>query len=484
MTILEEMKNETTNVAPKVPSSRPRPERRRKTKMEIFKETTLPLIIVGVAAIFILTFIIGSIVRGVQKRKAEEAASIAASEAVAEEESRLSAEVNQIISSAEALAASYDYDEAIAMIDSFSGNIGGYPELQDARVRYEFNKGSLVPWEDPNTIINLSFQTLIADPVQAFSHAEEGSTMRHHYITVNEFQSILERLYANDYILVGLKDFVQTETDVNGQTVYKYKELMLPEGKKPIVLTQTNVNYVLELVDSDGDMIADQGGAGVASKLVLSEDGSITCEMVDSEGSTIRGAYDLIPILDAFVKEHPDFSYRGAKAVLGLTGFDGLFGYRTDPDGRETFGEESYQNDVATVQAIADVLRNNGYELGCYTYENRPYGVYALSEIQADQQMWNDEVVPVLGAFDVMVFAQTSDINSGMLYTGEKYEYLKSIGYNYFLGFATEGDSFTFIADEYIRQGRILVTGNNLENNTALFNRIFDTEDLLDPARG
>ena len=56
------MKNETTNVAPKAPSSRPRPERRRKTKMEIFKETTLPLIIVGVAAIFILTFIIGSIV--------------------------------------------------------------------------------------------------------------------------------------------------------------------------------------------------------------------------------------------------------------------------------------------------------------------------------------------------------------------------------------------------------------------------------------
>ena len=484
MTILEEMKIETTNVAPKAPSSQPRPERRRKTKMEIFKETTLPLIIVGITAVFILTFVIGSIVRGVQKRKIEQAAGIAASEAAAEEEARLNDEVATILMAAEMLASQYNYDTAIAVIDNFSGNIGAYPELQDARVRYEYNKNALVPWEDPNTIINLSFQNLIADPARAFSHPEEGSSMRHHYITVSEFQSILERLYANDYILVGLKDFVQSDTDDNGQTVYKYKELMLPEGKKPIVLTQTNVNYVLELVDSDDDMIADQGGAGIASKLVLASDGSIVCEMIDADGNPTYGAYDLIPILDAFVSEHPDFSYHGAKAVLGLTGFDGLFGYRTDPDGREAFGEEAYQNDVATVQAIADALRINGYELGCYTYENRPYGVYALSEIQADQLMWNDEVVSVLGAFDIMVFAQTSDINSGMLYTGEKYEYLKSIGYNYFLGFATEGDSFTFIDDEYVRQGRILVTGNNLESNTSLFNGIFDTEDLLDPARG
>ena len=481
---MEEMKKETTNVAPNPQSARPRPERRRKTKMEIFKETTLPLIIVGVTAIFILTFIIGSIVRGVQKRKIEEAASIAASESAAAEEARLNDEVSTILAAAEMLASQYNYDTAIAVIDNFSGNIGAYPELQDARVRYEYNKNALVPWEDPNTIMNLSFQTLIADPDRAFSHPEEGSTMRQHYITVSEFQSILERLYANDYILVGLKDIVQTETDENGKTTYQYKELMLPEGKKPIVLTQTNVNYVLDLVDSDGDMIADQGGAGIASKLVLTSDGSITCEMIDAEGNTTYGAYDLVPILDAFVREHPDFSYHGAKAVLGLTGFDGLFGYRTDTDGRETFGEASYQNDAATVQAIADVLRNNGYELGCYTYENRPYGVYALSEIQADQQMWADEVVSLLGSFDIMVFAQNSDINAGMLYTGEKYEYLKSIGYDYFLGFATEGDSFTFIDDEYVRQGRILVTGNNLENNTSLFNGIFDTEDLLDPARG
>ena len=98
--------------------------------------------------------------------------------------------------------------------------------------------------------------------------------------------------------------------------------------------------------------------------------------------------------------------------------------------------------------------------------------------------MWNDEVVPISGALDIMVFAQDSDINSGMLYSGEKYDYLKSIGFNYFLGFCTEGDPFTFIAEEYVRQGRLLVNGTNLTNNPNWFNGIFDTEDLLDEARG
>lgn len=484
---MESTQNEMTNTeAPKSiyrTPERPRPERHRKTKQELFKENTLPLIILGIAGILIVTFIIGSIVRGVQKRNIEEEASIAASESIAAEDARLEAEMNAILADAEKLATTYDYDGAIALIDSFSGNIGAFSQLQDARVSYEYSKNSLVAWEDPNSIINLSFQTLVADPARAYANEDYGDSMQRNFITVGEFQKILERLYANGYILVSLDDFIEVGSNDDGVDAYQYKTLYLPEGKKPIVLTQTNVNYNLYLVDSDDDMIADQGGVGIASKLVLQSDGSVACEMVQADGSTVTGAYDLVPILDAFVKEHPDFSYRGAKAVLALTGYNGLFGYRTDTDGQEKFGQEAYQKDVATVQSLADALKDSGYDLGCYTYNNKPYGVFALSEIQADMQMWNDEVVPILGSFDIMVFAQESDINSGMLYSGEKYDYLKSIGFNYFLGFCTEGDPFTFIAEEYVRQGRLLVNGENLIHNPGWFNGIFDTEELLDAAR-
>jgi len=465
-------------------SSGARPERRpRQSKQEVFKESTLPVIILGVAALLILVFIIGSITRAIQKKNIEEAASIAVSESIAEEQARLDAEMKSILEESERMAAGYDFDGAVALIDTFSGNIGGYPQLQDARARFEYSKEALVVWEDPNAIINLSFQTLIADPERAYASKKYGSSLKKNFVSVTEFQTILERLYANDYVLVSLNDFITLDTAESGVTYYKYKELYLPEGKKPIVLTQTNVNYNLYLVDSDDDLVADKDGLGIASRMVLDSDGSVTCEIVNADGSTSTGAYDLVPILDAFVEEHPDFSYHGAKAVLALTGYNGLFGYRTHAKARAKLGEEQYEKDVATVQQIAEALKESGYELGCYTYANNAYGKHSLSQIQSDMNKWIDEVVPILGELDIMVFAQNSDINSGVLYSGNKFEYLKSVGFKYFLGFCSEGNPFTFIAEDYVRQGRLLVTGSNVRNKSSWFANIFDTEGVLEDIR-
>lgn len=488
--------NERTDIAaekPSVAEQKPsgtflrepaRPQRRpRMSKQDMFKQNTLPAIILGISALLILIFIIGSITRSIQKHQVEKEASIAVSESVAAEQARLEAEMNSILDKAENMAAGYDFDGAIKLIDSFSGNIGGYPKLQDARARYEYSKEALVPWEDPNSIVNLSFQMLIADSSRAFSHSEYGSSMHNNFITVNEFRTILERLYENGYVLVNVHDLVEVNSSNSGSSYFTYKELLLPEGKKPLVLTQTNVNYNLYLVDSDEDMIADKNGVGFASKLVLDSDGSVVCEIVNSDGTVSTGDYDLIPILDAFVEEHPDFSYHGAKAVLALTGYNGLFGYRTNSEGRALFGEEQYEKDVAAVKAIAETLTNSGYELACYTYGNNPYGTYSLSQIQAEMNVWADEVTPILGDLDIMVFAQNSDINSGVLYSGDKFEYLKTLGYQHFIGFCTEGDPFTYIAEDYVRQGRLLVTGYNLKNNAAWFAPIMDTTGLLDEAR-
>lgn len=475
-----------TRPAPKAPavrsnSSTAKPPQRRKrlSKQDQFKQNVLPLIILAVAALLIVVFIIGSITRAVQKSKVEKEASIAASESIAAEQARLEAEMNTILAEAEVIAAGFDYDGAIALIDSFSGNIGGFPKLQDTRAQYELARTELIPWEDPNTIVNLSVQTLLADVERAFSNEGYGTSLKRSFITIPEFETILQRLYDNGYILVGIEDLVETDSDGN----FTYKPLMLPEGKKPLVLTQTNVNYNLYLVDSDNDMVADKDGAGIASKLVLDTDGSVTCEIVNADGTISTGNYDMIPILDDFVDAHPDFSYRGAKAVLALTGYNGLFGYRTDDDGREKFGEEQYEKDVAAVKEIAETLTASGYELACYTYGNNAYGNYSLTQIQAEMNKWNEEVVPILGNIKTMVFAQKSDINSGVLYSGEKFEYLQSVGFEYFVGYCTEGDPFTFISEKYIRQGRLLITGEDLSHNKNWYTPFFDTADLLDPAR-
>ena len=465
-------------------SNRPvNPRRRKRTKLQTFKESYLPMIIAGAAFILILIFIVGSITRAVQKNKAEKEASIAASSSLAEEQARLEQQASTLLAQAEEMAAGFDYEGAIAALNSFEGDMSDYPDLYDKLVAYESALSNTVAWDDPNQIPNLSFQLLIADPERGFTNETYGYSINRNFITTDEFSKILQQLYDNGYILVDLDDFVTTETDQDGMTVFKSKTLRLPNGKKPIMLTQTNVNYNYYLIDSDGDKVPDADGGGFASKLLWDGE-KFTCEMVDSAGQTVTGDFDLVPILEAFVKKHPDFSYKGAKATLALTGYNGLFGYRTHPDAANIFGDEAYRQAIQEAAAVAKALRENGYTLACYTYENIPYGQSSLTEIQSDMSDWSNEVVPLLGQMDILAYAQLSDITTEQTYSGEKFDALQNLGFRYYLGFCEDGKPWTTITAQYVRQGRILVTGANLAYHADWFKNLFDPSSVLNSSRG
>lgn len=460
-------------------SSRPvNPRRKKPTPMQIFKERFLPLIIVALTLILIIVFIVGSITRAVQRNKiAKDAA-----EALLAEENRISQEAEDIATEAALLADRYDYPAAIALIDSFSGDLNQYPELTTMRNQYVTAESQLITWDDPNSVLNLSFHMLIADPARAFGHEEEGGTCEYHYITIDEFNRALDQLYANDYILVSLDDFVTKQTNENGDEVLVSTSLRLPAGKKPLIITQTNVNYDLFLVDSNGDMIADKDGCGYASKLVLDASGKVVCEYIDADGQTLTGAYDLIPILDAFVENHPDFSYRGAKAIIALSGHEGLFGYRTGTEFENHFGTAVHDEEVAAAKAVATALIRSGYDLACYTYENVAYGSMTQEQIQQDQTNWLQQVEPIIGHTDTLVYAKTSDITDAAEYSGGIYDFLKQAGYWKFIGQCTNGTPWATVNPAYLRQGRIMVTGNNLINNPSWFENILDPATVLDMA--
>lgn len=459
------------------------PRRRKRSKVQIFKEVYLPVIIAGVALVLILVFIIGSISLSVQKKKAETEASIASSIAQAEEEALLAQEAQQLLAEAEALAAGFDYDGAIALLYSFRGDIVKTEAISNQIAAYEQAKSQLILWDDPSQIPNLSLQLLIADPPRAYNHAVYKDSINRNFITTDEFSDILQQLYNNGYILVNLDDFITTEANEAGNTVYKSKPLYLPKGKKPIVLTQTNVNYNIYLIDSDGDKLPDKDGGGFASKLILDENSKFACEMVDSSGQTVTGKFDMVPILEDFIEAHPDFSYQGAKAILALTGYNGLFGYRTNPEAKAQFGEDAYNAAVQGATQIANALREKGYVLACYTYENIPYGSNSVTEIQADMQSWTSEVVPIIGNTDILVYAQLTDITDETTYSGDKYNLLSSLGFRYYLGFCWEGTPWASITDDYVRQGRILVTGANMTHKSSWFANLFDSAMVLDTTR-
>ena len=90
-------------------SSTRQPRRKRKSKLQIFKETLLPVIIAGIAIILILVFIVGSIVRGVQKNLYEAKLEQEASQAHAALLAEQTKEAEKILNEAKMMCAGYDY---------------------------------------------------------------------------------------------------------------------------------------------------------------------------------------------------------------------------------------------------------------------------------------------------------------------------------------------------------------------------------------
>ncbi len=459
------------------------PRRRRRSKLQIFKEAYLPVLVVLLAVVLVIVIIVTSISRGVQKKKDALEESIANSIAAEEEKARLDNEAQLILSQADVLMQTYDYEAAVALLNSFSGDLSVYTEINDKIIACETAQKGMVAWTDPSQVVNLSFQLLMADPARSFSNETYGYSFNRNFITTGEFSGILQQLYSNNYVLVELSDFIEEQTDANGKVTYKAKPLYLPKDKKPLVLTQTNVNYSYYLIDSDGDRLPDANGSGFASKL-LWDGNTFTNQMVDATGKTVTGAFDLVPILENFVAQHPDFSYKGAKATLALTGYNGLFGYRTHPRAAQYFGEDAYRKDIEDVKVLIAALRERGYTMAFYTYDNVSYGEYSTDLIQVDLQDWANEAVPIIGELDILVYAQQSDITSDQFYSGEKYELLRNAGFRYFLGFCNGGAPWATITNDYVRQGRLMVTGSNLAYHADWFASLFDAASVLDSSRG
>ena len=461
------------------------PRRRKRSQWQIFKEAYLPAIIACAALLMILIFAIGSISRGIQGKQAEEQAQLAAQKAEKEKNEQLAKEAKQLLAEAAKLAAQYDYDGAIALLDSFSGKASAFKDLAARREEYAAAKSALVLWDNPSQVVNLSFQLLISDPERAFNDDVYGRSFNRNFITTGEFSKILQQLYENGYILVRMSDITTTTTNPDGSATVVAKDLYLPNGKKPLIITQTNVNYNTYIVDGDGDKLADKDGAGFANRLLVDDNGNLACELINADGSISTGPYDLVPILEAFIETHPDFSYKGARAILALTGYDGLFGYRTNPESDEYFGRMYYGDQIIQATEVAKAVRAAGYELACYTYANESYGDYSAAQVQADINRWLEEVVPILGDVDILVYAQNDDIAApNTPYSGDKIKILMDAGFNCFIGFNNDGASWFTEGTGYVRQGRLMVHGGNLAYKSGWFEGIFDAKAVLDSSRG
>ena len=446
--------------------------RRKKSKLQLFKEVYLPPIIACMTLILVLSFAIGSLTNAIEARRIENDEKDKQMAAESEAADLIEQEYQALMDGAKLKASGYDYEAAVGLIDSFSGDITQYPDMVALRAEYVNTMTQLIEHRDPSLIPNLSFHVLIEDLERALKDESLGGKYNRNFVSTGEFRQILEHLYANGYVLVDFDSFV-TATTFNDSQSYIPKPIYLPSGKKPVMITETMVNYFMYMVDPDKDGTPDANGAGFANKLVV-ENGKIKAAYVDASGNNLVGDYDLVPILESFIEEHPDFSYQGARATLAVTGYEGIFGYRINTSNQATKGAAWLEAECNAAKEVVQALRNKGYTLACFTYKNENYGGMSAAQIQADLTEWTKNITPVIGQVDTLVFAQESNLSS---YTSSAFDVLYNTGFRYFVSSDTK--PWATVENTYVRQNRLMVTGRTMQHYSDQFNGLFDCAAIL-----
>lgn len=307
------------------------------------------------------------------------------------------------LNTAARLAASYDYTAALEEIAKISEEHAEDDRVISAKIEYQRLLGQMV--EYGGDVAHFSVKTLVADPSRAFDGDDMSSYYNNWTLTVDEFKAILQSLYDRGYVLMDVHEKVVDIQNEDGTTSFAVNTPSVPEGKTPMVLSFTEANYY--------DY---QQGDGFAGRLVLDENGNVMNEYTDASGQTLIGAYDVIPIVDEFVEEHPDFSLRGAKGIVSVTGYEGVFGY-----GIET--------GASTIAAIADRLKETGWEIACQGFsDNTMESDLDLDELEGDLDTWSSKIGSLVGDTDLLIYPYGEEVTAGTA----KQELLLEKGYQFF----------------------------------------------------
>ena len=402
-------------------------------------------------------------------------------------EEQIAKDVQELIKEADFLAAGYDYEAAVALIQS-DPSYGSSEELDAKIAEYRDADAKLVSYPKMNEITHVFFHTLVVDEERCFDgdYREKGYNL--YMTTVDEFNQILESMYERGYVLVSPYDVAYEVTDESG-THFKYGDIRLPAGKTPFVMSQDDVNYYGYMIgDEDPQLerpaVANAGGDGFAHKIVIGDDGYPTCEYYDADGNLLTGSYDLVPILEDFIQKHPDFSYKGARAVLGMTGYEGVFGYRTKPGHKDFLGEEAYQKEVEQAKEVAQCLRDHGWILASHTYGHPSLGQVSVERVATDTKKWEDTVESIIGKCDIILYPNGSDVAGIEKYTmdNEKFKILYDSGLRYFYN-VDSAVSWCQLGDDYFRGGRRNLDGYRMYNSPGRLEDLFDAKAIFSKAR-
>lgn len=391
-----------------------------KNLMNFFKDKKSPVISALLCLVIFVAAIAGVVITGINDKKA--------------------VAVQEIIAKADKLVLGYMYDEAIGVLEA--SEYANSEEINNKKQEIIAKKSELVSYD--GQFYHVFFHSLIVYPELAFDgdYTHEGYDMW--MTTVSEFKAMLPQLYERDFILYSIADIKEGD------------KVLLPPGKKPLIISVDDVNYY-DYMDKDG----------FADRLVLDDYGNIMCEVKTPSGEieyTYEG--DVMPILDKFVEQHPDFSYRGAKGIVAVTGYEGIFGYNfIKADGEEK------EKLMAEGKKIAAALKKSGWLLACHSYTHNDYfkdGKVSGEDLHYDTNRFKERIFDAVLQPDIYISPFGYHLSEG----DERLQYLKDMGYSTFCPVSSAMRTF-FTKEGVLIQERFNLDRYNMRTKKEFINKTF-----------
>ena len=365
------------------------------------------------------------------------------------EDEALIAERNSVIEQSKMLYRGYFYDEAIQLLNA-------NPELVNDETKSIENEiketiDGLVLYED--NVKHIFFHSLILYPEYLFPNLSVPTGgYNEGFAYKSELEKILPQLLERGYVLYNINDIFAK--DASG-TMTK-KDIYLPPGKIPLVLSVDDPSY--------------HYGIGFANKMILDENGELATEVITPENEkiiTYDGDVELV--INNFVAEHPEFSYRGNKGIVASTGYLGIFGY-------DLKTEESRQQ----ATAVCEKLKATGWLFASHSFTHNRVGFWGqdsnASNIIDDTRWWKETIEPITGFTNLFIAP------FGYTLQGAAMDVIINNGYDIYCSVDDKYINEVFPA--YALMSRVEIGGYALSMYTDLLNRdFFDVASVKDSHR-
>ena len=261
-------------------------------------------------------------------------------------------------------------------------------------------------------LINIFFHPLVNRPEIAFTGSQKAGFLNW-FVTVDEFKKVLTELYTGGYVLIDINE-VYDVSYVGGVKKVTGKRLLVPEGKKPMVLSIDDLSYHKYMRDN-----------GIVHKLVIDGNGKIAAWTDNENGGELSYDEDIVTILEDFIEEHPDFSLQGAKGIIALTGYEGVLGYQT-----QYRSAPGLSNEVEGAAAVVNKLKERGWRFASHSYTHWNLRQRSMEHFMRCTNYWDKEVRPIVGDTDLFIYP----FGAGLESQEEKHRVLRDRNFNLFFG--------------------------------------------------